>query len=278
MRATRQARPPTRLQPTTRSTSSSRRSSRFISRVVDRGNAACALYLARALSIGDAPKFEAVTRQPATRSPTTTCGAARSSCSTTSPVAPALGPAACPLRRAGRWAVRGGGPRARWPQDVDIAASDDRAARSIARAAMPLASARSSTVIRSSSRSARRAAATSPRSGSTAIAIVTAAQGCAGARAFRCGHAGGGRAPRRTRPRACSGRSTLDMSWSDLPTKPVFLPFIHQAVRHLAALYRAAAVAHRRAGAQSRPRSRPAGTAAQRVVLTPSGTPPPARR
>jgi hypothetical protein len=27
--------------------------------------------------------------------------------------------------------------------------------------------------------------------------------------------------------------STLDVSWSDLPTKPVFLPFIHQAVRHL---------------------------------------------
>ena len=28
--------------------------------------------------------------------------------------------------------------------------------------------------------------------------------------------------------------STLDVSWSDLPTKPVFLPFVHQTVRHLA--------------------------------------------
>jgi hypothetical protein len=28
--------------------------------------------------------------------------------------------------------------------------------------------------------------------------------------------------------------STLDVSWSDLPTKPVFLPFVHQAVRYLA--------------------------------------------
>jgi hypothetical protein len=28
--------------------------------------------------------------------------------------------------------------------------------------------------------------------------------------------------------------STLDLSWSDLPLKPVYLPFVHQAVRHLA--------------------------------------------
>ena len=29
--------------------------------------------------------------------------------------------------------------------------------------------------------------------------------------------------------------STLDLSWSDFPLKPVFLPFVHRAVRHLAA-------------------------------------------
>jgi hypothetical protein len=64
--------------------------------------------------------------------------------------------------------------------------------------------------------------------------------------------------------------STLDVSWSDLPTKPVFLPFIHQAVRHLAGytepepwltvgqVLNASAVTAR-------------GPAAQRVVLTPSG-------
>ncbi len=28
--------------------------------------------------------------------------------------------------------------------------------------------------------------------------------------------------------------STLDLSWSDLPLKPVYLPFVHQAVRYLA--------------------------------------------
>jgi hypothetical protein len=64
--------------------------------------------------------------------------------------------------------------------------------------------------------------------------------------------------------------STLDVSWSDLPTKPVFLPFIHQAVRHLAGytepepwltvgqVLNTSAVTAR-------------GPAAQRVVLTPSG-------
>ena len=29
--------------------------------------------------------------------------------------------------------------------------------------------------------------------------------------------------------------STLDLAWSDFPLKPVFLPFVHRAVRHLAA-------------------------------------------
>ena len=29
--------------------------------------------------------------------------------------------------------------------------------------------------------------------------------------------------------------STLDLAWSDFPLKPVYLPFVHQAVRHLAA-------------------------------------------
>ncbi len=64
--------------------------------------------------------------------------------------------------------------------------------------------------------------------------------------------------------------STLDVSWSDLPTKPVFLPFIHQSVRHLAGytepepwltvgqVLNTSAVAAR-------------GPAAQRVLLTPSG-------
>jgi hypothetical protein len=37
------------------------------------------------------------------------------------------------------------------------------------------------------------------------------------------------------RGRVLEWASTLDLSWSDLPLKPVFLPFLHRAVRHLAA-------------------------------------------
>ena len=29
--------------------------------------------------------------------------------------------------------------------------------------------------------------------------------------------------------------STLDLAWGDFPLKPVFLPFVHQTMRHLAA-------------------------------------------
>ena len=33
----------------------------------------------------------------------------------------------------------------------------------------------------------------------------------------------------------CCGRSSLDLAWNDLALKPVFLPFMHQLVRYLAA-------------------------------------------
>ena len=51
--------------------------------VVDRGNAASALYLTRVLAIGDSPKFQAVVRRGDAIS-TTICVAARSLCSTMS--------------------------------------------------------------------------------------------------------------------------------------------------------------------------------------------------
>ncbi len=35
--------------------------------------------------------------------------------------------------------------------------------------------------------------------------------------------------------RVLAWTSTLDLDWSDLPLKPVFLPFVHQVVRHVAA-------------------------------------------
>jgi hypothetical protein len=72
------------------------------------------------------------------------------------------------------------------------------------------------------------------------------------------------------RGRVIEWASTLDVSWSDLPTKPVFLPFVHQSIRHLAnytepepwltvgQVLNTSAVTAR-------------GTPAQRVLLTPSG-------
>ena len=58
------------------------------------------------------------------------------------------------------------------------------------------------------------------------------------------------------------------MTWSDLPRRSMFLPFIHRAVRHLAG-YRAAAVGDCGPGARCVGDARGAST--QRVVLTPSG-------
>jgi hypothetical protein len=75
--------------------------------------------------------------------------------------------------------------------------------------------------------------------------------------------------------RAGTGRvlvwgSSLDVKWSDLPRRPVFLPFVHRAVRHLAG-YREPqpwVTVGQVLDASVTPR----GTAAsQRVVLTPSG-------
>ena len=54
--------------------------SRCASIVVDRGNAGRRLYLTRALSIGDAPRFEIVVAAAGDASRTRICGAARSSC------------------------------------------------------------------------------------------------------------------------------------------------------------------------------------------------------
>ena len=122
--------------------------------------------------------------------------------------------------------------------------------RSIARAATRRASARSSSAIRCSSRSARRAAATSPPRGSTATAPSSRS------RARRCSRGSTRGAPALLERRVGNGRvllwtSTLDLSWSDLPLKPIYLPFVHQAVRHLASYAQPAPWLHGRAGPRS---------------------------
>lgn len=82
-----------------------------------------------------------------------------------------------------------------------------------------------------------------------------------------------GGAPALLERRVGSGRvmlwtSTLDLSWSDLPLKPVFLPFVHRAARHLAAYAEPAPWL-----TVGQVLDASTGTAAQqgRVVLTPSG-------
>jgi hypothetical protein len=65
--------------------------------------------------------------------------------------------------------------------------------------------------------------------------------------------------------------STLDLSWNDLPLKPVFLPFVHRAVRHLAA-YAAPALWHTVGQVVDPSSARAQGAEeVERVALAPSG-------
>ncbi|MGH7339915.1 MAG: hypothetical protein ACREKH_05430, partial [Candidatus Rokuibacteriota bacterium] len=84
-----------------------------------------------------------------------------------------------------------------------------------------------------------------------------------------------GGAPALLERRVGSGRvllwaSTLDLAWSDLPLKPVYLPFVHQAVRHLAA-YAEPAPWLTVGQVLDASVATTAGQTASPVVLTPSG-------
>jgi len=235
--------------------------------VVDRGNASSALYLTRVLSIGNAPKFETVFRQPDAVSDEDLRRSAvvvLNDIEVGDPLA----------KRLARYVEQGGGmfvatgPRARWPQDVDtlpatVGQPVDRTRGDAAR----VGGLEYGHPVFEPFRA--------PRSGDfSAIPVygyrnLTAAMGAqvlarfdAGTPAMLERHVGRGR--------VLLWGSTLDVSWSDLPTKPVFLPFIHQSIRHLAGyaepqpwltvgqVFNTSAVAAR-------------GNANQRVVLTPSG-------
>jgi hypothetical protein len=63
--------------------------------------------------------------------------------------------------------------------------------------------------------------------------------------------------------------STLDVTWTDLPQKSVFLPFVHRAVRHLAGYSEPQPWVT--VGQVLDASASPRGTSTQRVVLTPSG-------
>ena len=81
-----------------------------------------------------------------------------------------------------------------------------------------------------------------PRSGDFSAArfygyrSVTPDEGRAGAGALRRWRAGARRATARPRSRAACGPRRSICIWNDLALKPVFLPFVHQVVRHLSAI------------------------------------------
>ena len=201
--------------------------------VVDRGGTgSAALYLTRALAIGDAPRFETTIRQPDALSDND-LGAASIVVLNDVAVSAALG------RRLARFVAAGGGlfialgPRATWPQDVDLlpVALQGRVDRTRGDAARIGALEYAHPVFEPFR---------APRSGDFAAARIygyrsvvpgpsaqVLARFDAGAPALIEGRIGTGRVLLWT--------STLDLAWSDLPLKPVYLPFVHRAARHLSA-------------------------------------------
>ena len=201
--------------------------------VVDRGGTgSAALYLTRALAIGDAPRFETTVRQPEALSDND-LGEASIVVLNDVAVPAALG------RRLARFVAAGGGlfvalgPRATWPQDVDLlpAALQERVDRTRGDAARIGALEYAHPVFEPFR---------APRSGDFAAARIYGYRAVApgpSAQVLARFDAG---APALIEGRTGTGRvllwtSTLDLAWSDLPLKPVYLPFVHRAVRHLSA-------------------------------------------
>jgi hypothetical protein len=235
--------------------------------VVDRGNAAAGVYLARALAVGEAPRFEVVTRQ----------AEALLDSEMQRSAAIVLNDVVVPsslARRLARYVEQGGGlfvatgQRANWPGDVDLlpGSIDNPVDRTRGDAARVGALEYSHPVFEPFR---------APRSGNfSAVPIyqyrkITPAKGAQVLAKFD------GTVPAVIERRVGAGRvllwaSALDTSWSDLPTRGVFVPFIHQSMRYLAGY------------SEPRPwlnvgQVLDASTAAvkqdaaQRVVLTPSG-------
>lgn len=201
--------------------------------VLDRGGTGGgALYLTRALAIGDAPRFDTTVRQPDAVSEQ---DLRRASAVVVNDVAvpAALG------RRLLRFVDAGGGlfiatgSRATWAADVDLlpAALDAPVDRTRGDAARVGALEFGHPVFEPFR---------TPRSGDFAAARIYGYRTVKpGAGAEVLARFDGG-APALVERRVGAGRvllwaSTLDLAWSDFPLKPVYLPFVHQAVRHLAA-------------------------------------------
>jgi hypothetical protein len=236
--------------------------------LVDSGSASAGLYLSRALAIGDAPRFETVSRQADTVSDE---DLRRASVVVLNDVTVPAGLG----RRLARFVDEGGGllvalgPRATWPQDADV-----------------LPAALLQPIDRTRGDAGRVGALEfghpvfepfrAPRSGDfsgTRFYGYRNVTPVAGAQILARFDAG---TPALLERRVGRGRvllwtSTLDLSWSDLPLKPVYLPFVHQSVRHLASYSQPAPWLT--VGQVLDPTTGTAGgtTPSGRVALTPSG-------
>lgn len=235
--------------------------------LVDRGGAS-SLYLSRALAIGEAPRFETVTRPPDALPDT---DLQRSAVVLLNDVAVTDALA----RRLKAFVERGGGllvavgPRASWPGDVDL-----------------LPASVGAPVDRSRGEAARIGAVEfthpvfepfrAPGSGdfsTTRVYGYRNVSAVAGGQVLARFDSG---APAMLERQVGSGRvllwaSTLDQAWSDLPIKPVFLPFVHRAVGHLAAYREPQPWITVGQVLQASATGRPRDQAGARAVMTPGG-------
>lgn len=200
--------------------------------IVDRGSSGGNLYLTRALSIGEQPRFEVMVRQPETLSDEDLKKSA----------VVLLNDVSVPLpmaRRLARFVEQGGGlfvaagPRATWPAEVDL-----------------LPAALGNPIDRSRGDAARVGAVEyghpvfepfrAPRSGDFSPARIYGYRNITAAKDGQVLARFDGGTPAIVERRVGSGRmliwaSTLDTTWSDVPLRPIFLPFMHRAMRYLAA-------------------------------------------
>ena len=232
--------------------------------IVDRGNAD--LYLTRALSIGESPRFETVARQVDAVSDE---DLRRSAVVVLNDVSVSTGLA----RRLSKYVEQGGGllvvagPRATWPQEVDLLPATignpvDRTRGDAARVgsveyAHPIFE------------PFRR-----PRSGDFGAVPIYGYRSLTAAKNAEVLARFDGGSPAVVERRTGSGRvliwgSSLDVTWTDLPRKSLYLPLVHRAVRHLAGYREPQPWVT--VGQVLDPSVAPRGASTQRVVLTPSG-------
>lgn len=223
------------------------------------------LYLSRALAVGDAPKFEVDLRQADNISDTDLQRAAVVLLNDVQ-VPAALG------RRLARFVTEGGGlfvatgARATWPSDVDLLPATLGGPSDRTRDAARVGALEFGHPVFEVFRA--------PRSGDFSSArfygyrTVTAAKDVQVLARFDAG------APAVLERRTGNGRvllwaSTLDLSWTDLPIKAVFLPFVHRSMVHLANYREPAPWLH--VGQVLDPEAVRAPQADELIAITPAG-------